>query len=76
MVRKMNGLISDLYIHPQLRRLAFDVAGGPCVVAAVSKLSGVRRVESSQTFVTKLSRVAYEVWCEARDVVDQFGGAS
>jgi hypothetical protein len=65
-------IVSDLYIHPQHRRWAFDVTGGPAVVAAVRHVDGVIHFVGG-TFFVKASRDSHSVYNAVLRAVEQIG---
>jgi hypothetical protein len=64
-------LISNLYIHPAHRRWAFDVTGGPAVVALVKRIEGTLFYQG-QTFFVKASRDTYTVYNTVLRAVEDF----
>jgi hypothetical protein len=64
--------VSDLYIHPSHRRWAFDVEGGPAVVAAVRHVDGVIHFVGG-TFFVKASRDTHTVYSAVLRAVDALG---
>jgi len=67
-------LISDLYIHPSHRRWAFDVTGGPAVVAAVRRVEGTLFYQG-QTFFIKNSCAPTRVYSAVLRAVDHLGSS-
>jgi hypothetical protein len=65
-------VVSDLYIHPSHRRWAFDVTGGPAVVALVKRIEGTLFYQG-QTFFVKQSRDTYTVYNAVLRAVEDLG---
>jgi hypothetical protein len=64
--------VSDLYVHPQHGRWAFDVTGGPAVVAAVRRVEGTLFYQG-QTFFIKNSCAPTRVYSDVLRAVDAIG---
>jgi hypothetical protein len=65
-------LVSDLYLHPAHRRWAFDVIGGPAVIAVVRRVEGTLFYQG-QTFFIKASRDTHSVYSAVLRAVDGLG---
>jgi hypothetical protein len=65
-------VVSDLYIHPSHRRWAFDVTGGPAVVALVKRIEGTLFYQG-QTFFVKASRDTHTVYNAVLRAVEDLG---
>ena len=65
-------VVSALYIHPEHRRWAFDVTGGPAVVAVVRRVEGTLFYQG-QTFFIRNSCAPTRVYSDVLRAVDHLG---